>query len=185
MKDPFAISRMTAANAALQGWRLSVENIRNGGSQEDRIDLHGNLAHAQLAQADAAKALTAIQQLQQKGAASEAEVDAAEQRLKSADATLETLKEKSTEPYTARRFAETRRRMWPTRRRMWIPPKVQFNNANIVSPMAGNGVFDQCGALRLGSGGRRPDTRGGPQPCPDSRLLRRARDRQTAQPASR
>lgn len=44
MKDPFAISRMTAANAALQGWRLSVDNIQNGGAQEDRIDLHGNLS---------------------------------------------------------------------------------------------------------------------------------------------
>jgi HlyD family secretion protein len=136
MKDPFAISRMTAANAALQGWRLSVENIRNGGSQEDRIDLHGNLAHAQLAQADAAKALAAIQQLQQKGAASEAEVDAAEQRVRSADATLETLKEKSTEPYTASDLRNATAHLADAQANV-DSAKVQFNNANIVSPMAG------------------------------------------------
>ncbi|MGA1982408.1 MAG: efflux RND transporter periplasmic adaptor subunit [Acidobacteriaceae bacterium] len=100
MKDPFAISRMTAANAALQGWRLSVENIRNGGSQEDRIDLRGNLANAQLEQVQATKALAALQQLQQKGAASAAEVDSAEQRLKAANATLEQMNEKTKEPYS-------------------------------------------------------------------------------------
>jgi HlyD family secretion protein len=136
MKDPFAISRMTAANAALQGWRLSVENIRNGGSQEDRIDLHGNLAHAQLEQVQATKALAALRQLQQEGAASAAEVDAAEQKLKAANATLETMNEKNTEPYTAADLRNATAHLADAQANV-DSAKVQFNNANISSPMTG------------------------------------------------
>jgi HlyD family secretion protein len=136
MKDPFAISRMTAANAAMEGWRLSVQNIQNGGSQEDRIDLHGNLAHAQLAQADAEKALTVLQQLRQKGAASEAEVDAAQERLKSANATLQTMQEKSTEPYTDLDLKNAKAHLADAQANV-DSAKVQFNNANISSPIAG------------------------------------------------
>jgi HlyD family secretion protein len=136
MKDPFAISRMTAANAALQGWRVSVDNIRNGGSKEDRIDLHGNLAHAQLDQAKAAKELAALQQLQQTGAASAAEVDAAEQKLKAANTTLETMNEKTTEPYTAADLRNATAHLADAQANV-DSAKVQFNNANISSPMAG------------------------------------------------
>jgi HlyD family secretion protein len=136
MKDPFAISRVTAANAALQGWRLSVENIRNGGSQFDRIDLHGNLAHAQLAQADAAKTLAAIQQLQQEGAASQAEVDAAAEKLKSANATLQTLQQKDTNPYSASDLKNATSHLADAQANV-DSAKVQFNNANIASPMSG------------------------------------------------
>jgi len=136
MKDPFAISRMTAANAALQGWRLSVESIRNGGTQQERIDLNGNLSHARLAQADAAKTFAAIQQLQQRGAASQAEVDAAADKLKNANATLQTLQQKETQPYTASDLRNATSHLADAQANV-DSAKVQFNNANIASPMAG------------------------------------------------
>jgi len=131
MKDPFAISRMTAANAALQGWRLSVENIRNGGTQQERIGLNGDLAHAQLAQADAAKTLAAVQQLQQRGAASQAEVDAATEKLKTANATLQTLQQKETQPYTASDLRNATSHLADAQANV-DSAKVQFNNANIA-----------------------------------------------------
>jgi HlyD family secretion protein len=136
MKDPFAISRMTAANAALEGWRLSVQNIRNGGSQEDRIDLRGNLAHAQLAQAGAAKALAALQKLRQQGAASQAEVDAAQQKLQDANTTVQALQQKTTEPYTAADLKNATAHLADAQANV-DSAKVQFNNANIPSPIAG------------------------------------------------
>jgi HlyD family secretion protein len=136
MKDPFANSRMTAANAALQGWQLSVENIRNGGSKGDRIDLHGNLAHAQLTQADAAKSLAALKQLQKRGAASAAEVDAAGQKLQAANATLQTLKEKGTEPYSASDLRNATAHLADAQANV-DSARIQFKNANISSPMAG------------------------------------------------
>jgi HlyD family secretion protein len=90
MKDPFASARIATANSALQAARVADQNIRSGGSQEERIGLEGDLKHAQLAQAEAAKGLAALERLQQQGAASAAEVDAAQQRLQAADATLQT-----------------------------------------------------------------------------------------------
>jgi HlyD family secretion protein len=136
MKDPFAISRMTAANAALQGWRVSVDNIRKGGSQLDRIGLHGELAHAQLEQGAAAKTLASLQQLQQKGAASAAEVDAAAQKLQAANATVSTLSEKTTEPYTAADLKNATSHLADAQANV-DSAKVQFNNANISSPIVG------------------------------------------------
>jgi HlyD family secretion protein len=136
MKDPFAISRMATANAALQGARVGDENIREGGSQEDIIALKGDQAQAELSQANAVKSLSALQQLQKKGAASTAEVDAAEQKLQTATATLETLKEKSTERYRPSNIREADARVADAQSTL-DAAKNQFNNANISSPMAG------------------------------------------------
>jgi HlyD family secretion protein len=47
MKDPFAISRLATANAALQGARVGNQNILSGGSQEDLIGLRADLQHAE------------------------------------------------------------------------------------------------------------------------------------------
>jgi HlyD family secretion protein len=136
MKDPFAISRMTAADAALQGARVGDENIEKGGSQEDLIGLRGDLAHAKLSQAEASKALAALQKLQQQGAASAAEVGAAQQTLQNANATLTTLQAKSTEPYRQSDVRQARARVADAQASL-DAAKNQFSNANISSPMAG------------------------------------------------
>jgi len=136
MKDPFAISRMATANAALQGARVGDENIRNGGSQEDLIGLKGDLAQAKIAQSNAAKSLAALQQLQARGAASTAEVDAAQQKLQTANTTLATLKDKSTERYRPSNVREADARVADAQATL-DAAKNQFNNANISSPMAG------------------------------------------------
>jgi HlyD family secretion protein len=136
MKDPFAVSRMTAAKAALEGWRLSEENIRKGGSQSERVDLSGKLEQAQLAQQKASKDLTALKDLQQKGAASDAEVNAAAQKLKSTSATLQNLQEKSTDSYSAADLKNATSHVADAQANV-DSAKVQFNNANIASPMAG------------------------------------------------
>jgi HlyD family secretion protein len=136
MKDPFAISRVTAANAALAGARVGEENIEKGGSQEDLIGLQGDLAHARLSQTDAAKALASLQKLQQQGAASAAEVEAAQQKLQAANATLATLQAKSAGPYRPSDVHQARARVEDAQASL-DAAKNQFNNANISSPMAG------------------------------------------------
>jgi HlyD family secretion protein len=136
MKDPFAISRMATANAALQGARVGDENIRKGGSQEDLIALKGDLAQAELSRANAAKSLAALQQLQKKGAASTAEVDAAQQKLDTATDTLTALNEKNTERYRSSNVREADARVADAQATL-DAAKNQFNNANISSPMAG------------------------------------------------
>ncbi|HEY4382808.1 MAG TPA: efflux RND transporter periplasmic adaptor subunit [Acidobacteriaceae bacterium] len=136
MKDPFAVSRMTAARAALDGWQLSEENIRNGGTKQDQIDLHGKLEQAQLTQADATKSLNALRQLQQKGAASEAEVNAAAQKVQSANEVLQNLREKSSNPYSAAELKNATSHLADAQANV-DSAKVQFNNANIASPIVG------------------------------------------------
>ncbi len=136
MKDPFAISRVTAANAALAGARVGQENIEKGGSQEDLIGLQGDLAHARLSQTDAAKALAALQKLQQQGAASTAEVEAAQQKLQAANATLRTLQAKNSERYRPSDTRQAKARVEDAQASL-DAAKNQFNNANISSPMAG------------------------------------------------
>jgi len=136
MKDPFAAERITGTYAALQAAQSGDENVRKGGSQEERINLQGDLVHAELAQAQAAKTLAARKQLQEKGAASTAEVEAAEQQLQAASATLQTLKERSTERYSAGDAKTSEAKVADAKANLQSA-KVQFANANISSPMSG------------------------------------------------
>jgi len=47
MKDPFANSRVAAADASPQSAEVSRENVQHNGSQEDRINFASDLDHAQ------------------------------------------------------------------------------------------------------------------------------------------
>jgi HlyD family secretion protein len=136
MKDPFAAERISGTDASLQAARVADQNIHQGGSQEDRIALQGDLVHAQLAQAQAAKTLAARKQLQQQGASSQAEVDAAQQQLDAANATLQTLRQRSTGRYSAGDISSAEARVIDAQESV-KSAKVQFDNANISSPLAG------------------------------------------------
>ena len=136
MKDPFAISRMTAANAALEGWKLTAQDIGNGGTQGELIDLHGDLVKAQQSQAEAAKTLATLQRLQQQGAASQAEVDTAKEKLDSANATLQTLQKRSVGRYSPLDLKNAQEHLADAQANV-DSARVQFNNANISSPIAG------------------------------------------------
>jgi HlyD family secretion protein len=98
MEDPFAYSRVATADANLQAARADYEDVHKGGSQQDRITLAGDLKQAQLAVVQDTKALNALKELQHKGAASDAEINSAQQRLDSANASLKTLEEKKSDP---------------------------------------------------------------------------------------
>lgn len=136
MRDPFAISRLATANAALQGARVGDENIQDGGSQEDLIGIQGNLKQAEITQVDAQKSYEALKQLQAKGAASEAEVESAQKRLQSANASLATLQAKTTKRYRPSDRREAAAKLADAQASL-DAAKNQFNNANIHSPMAG------------------------------------------------
>jgi HlyD family secretion protein len=136
MKDPFAISRLTAADAALQAARVSNENLRKGGSQEERIAAAGDLQHAEQTQMAAAKSLAALKQLAQKGAASSAEVASAQQRLDAADVTLGTIRARVAERYSPKELKSSGSHVSDAEANLQSA-KIQFNNANIASPIAG------------------------------------------------
>jgi HlyD family secretion protein len=136
MKDPFAAARITGADAALTSAQVSQQDIHDGGTPAERINLAGDIEHAQLAQAQAQKALAALEQLQQKGAASAAEVAEAQQKLNDASTTLATLEKRSTGTFRAGDVRSAQARVADAKANLQSA-KIQFDNANIASPMAG------------------------------------------------
>lgn len=136
MEDPLAYSRLATAQANLQEARVSYEDVHKEGSQQDRIALGGDLEQAQLSVAQAGKSLSALQQLQQKGAASAAEVSAEQQKLESANAALRALEEKKTNRYSANDIANSTTHLKEMQEAL-DAAKNQFGNANISTPMAG------------------------------------------------
>jgi HlyD family secretion protein len=101
MADSDAVARVATAKSTLQSAESGLQDVTQGGTQDERIGLSGDLARAQLQQQQATSDLAALKQLQQKGAASPSEVAAAEQRLQTADNSLKGLQLRSTQRYSA------------------------------------------------------------------------------------
>lgn len=101
MDDSDAVARLAAANAALRTAQANLHDLEQGGSQDERIALSGDLGRSKAQQQEAAKNLAALKQLQQKGAASASEVASAEQRLQSTTSALQNVQMRSTQRYSA------------------------------------------------------------------------------------
>jgi HlyD family secretion protein len=100
MDDSDAVAKLAAAQAALRTAEATLHDLEQGGSQEEHIALSGDLGRAQLQQQQATKDLAALQQLQQKGAASASEVLAAEQRMQAANTSLQGVQMRGTQRYS-------------------------------------------------------------------------------------
>ena len=100
MEDSDAVAKLAAANATLRTAEATLHDMEQGGSQEERITLNGDLSRTQLQQQQATQDLAALRQLQQKGAASPSEVAAAEQRLQVANNALQGFQSRSTQRYS-------------------------------------------------------------------------------------
>ncbi len=101
MDDSDAVAKRATANATLRTAEATLHDMEQGGSQEERLSLNGDLSRTLLQQEKATKDLAALKQLQQKGAASPGEVAAAEQQLQVATNTLQGLQMRSTQRYSA------------------------------------------------------------------------------------
>jgi HlyD family secretion protein len=84
-----ALSQLRTAEAGLQA-------VKTGGTQEEVLTTRADLAKAQTERDEAQRNLQAIQKLQQNGAASPAEVEAAQNRLQKANADAQLLQSKLT-----------------------------------------------------------------------------------------
>jgi HlyD family secretion protein len=100
LDDADSVARLATANATLSTAQANLHDIGQGGSQEERITLSGDISRMQLQKMQAAKDLAALQQLQQRGAASASEVAAAQQRFESANASLQSLESRNTQRYS-------------------------------------------------------------------------------------
>ncbi|HEV2708694.1 MAG TPA: efflux RND transporter periplasmic adaptor subunit [Edaphobacter sp.] len=136
MNDADALARVATAKAALRTAQASLHDLQQGGSQDERIALQGDLGRGQLQQQQAAKDVAALKQLQQKGAASASEVASAEQRLQSANSSLQNVQMRNTQRYSAPDRARAEAQLAEAQAGVAAAQK-GYANANIRSPLAG------------------------------------------------
>lgn len=101
MDDADAQSHLATARAALENSLLLQRDIESGGSPEEITRFKSELATANLDQQQATTELATRQALFQKGSASRAEVAAAQQRLDTANLTLQNAKGHTTGRYNS------------------------------------------------------------------------------------
>jgi HlyD family secretion protein len=99
MDDTEARSRLATAQAALKGAQASYQAAKNGGTQEERNSLKGEIAKAQIDHDQAQQNLKTLQSLQASGAASPSEVNAAQTRLAADTSTIQVLQQRLTDRY--------------------------------------------------------------------------------------
>jgi len=136
MEDADALSRLATANASLSSAQATLHDMEQGGSQEERISMAGDLSRAQQQQQQAEKSLAALRLLQQKGAASASEIAAAEQRLQMANSTLQGVQQRQTQRYSATDRSKVQAQLNDARASVTAAQNT-YGNANIRSPLAG------------------------------------------------
>jgi HlyD family secretion protein len=99
MDDKYALANLAHANSTLEAAQLAASDIQHGGTQDERNGFASDLSKAKLQRQQDAASLAALQQLQQKGAASPGEVTAAQHRVQVDDSNLHTIEQHSTQRY--------------------------------------------------------------------------------------
>jgi HlyD family secretion protein len=136
MDDSEVVARLAAANSTLQNAQSGLQDLTQGGTQEERNVLEADLARAQLQQQQAASDLAALQQLQQKGAASPSEVAAAEQRLQTANGTVKSLQLRRTDRYSATDRSRSEAQLADAKAAV-AAARSSYADNNVRSPVAG------------------------------------------------
>jgi len=136
MDDSDAVAHLASANATLQTAQANLHDLTQGGSQDERIGLAGDLNRAQLQQQQATNDLAALKQLQQKGAASAGEVSAAEQRLQTAEISVKSMQMRSTQRYSATDRSRSEAQVADAKATV-IAAQSNYSKANIRSKIAG------------------------------------------------
>jgi HlyD family secretion protein len=136
MDDSDAVAKLAATNATLRTAEATSHDMEQGGSQEEHITLTGDLGRAQLQQQQATKDLAALQQLQQKGAASASEVVAAEQRLQNANSSVQSFQMRGTQRYSPADKARIQAQVSDARAAL-ASAQSNYDSFNIRTPKAG------------------------------------------------
>ena len=137
MNDSDAVARVATATSALRTAQANLHDLEQGGSQEERITLSGDISREKAQQQQAEKDVAALKQLQQKGAASASEVVSAEQRLKAATDALQNTEMRSTQRYSTPDRARAEAQLADARADLAAAQK-GYADVNIHSPLAGS-----------------------------------------------
>ncbi len=136
MDDSDAVAKLASANAALRTAEATLHDMEQGGSQEERVALSGDLSRAQLQQQQAQRDIVALQQLQRTGAASASEVAAAQERLQVANTSLQNIQNRTTQRYSPTDKARIEAQVADARASLQAAQST-YNSYNIRTPQAG------------------------------------------------
>lgn len=136
MNDANAKAQLATALASLKGAQAGYQAILQGGTQQQRLALQGEMSNAQLQRGQAIRDLEALKKLQTTGAASASEVGAAQQRLDAANASLKNLQQRKTSSYGADDLSHAKASLADAQAG-YAAARQAVNEANIRAPFAG------------------------------------------------
>jgi HlyD family secretion protein len=136
MDDADALARLASANSALRAAELAASDIEQGGTQDERNTYASDLSRAKLQRDEDTAALAALEQLQQKGAASPAEIAAARARVQLDDSTLHGIEQHSTARYGEADRARAQAQLADARAAV-AAAKSSYANTDIRTPISG------------------------------------------------
>jgi HlyD family secretion protein len=108
LDDADAVAHSVGALASLRGAQANYQATEQGGTQEERYSLAGEIAKAQMDRDQAQHDLEALRKLVAQGAAAPSEVASAQQRLDAANTSLATLEKRQTARYSPADIAHSR-----------------------------------------------------------------------------
>ncbi len=136
LDDADVVSRIASATANLRTAQANANDLQQGGTQEERNSISGDLARARLGKEQAAKDVSTLQALQAKGAASAAEISAAEQRLRNADAALAGAQLRQTQRYSENDRSKSAAQIAESRQAL-AAAEVDYAKYNVRAPYPG------------------------------------------------
>ncbi len=136
LDDAEARSLAARALAQLRSAEASLQAIKAGGTQEEVLTIHSDLIKAQAERDDAQRNLQAIQKLRQNGAASPAEVEAAQNRQKKAEADVQLLQSKLSGRYSTPEVAKVEASAAEARA-AYASAEDTLHHSNVTAPFAG------------------------------------------------
>lgn len=136
MDDADATAKLASATTALRTAQVALQDVQQGGSQDERLSFAADLARAKQQQSQAKSDLLALQKLQQKGAASQSEVIAAQQRLQAAEASTQSIQTRSTSRYSPAEVARAQAQLDDAQASL-AAARINYDHVSQRSPLSG------------------------------------------------
>lgn len=136
LDDADARLQAAKAEAQLKGAQADLTAVQGGGTQEELLTTRNALVKAQTDRDAAKRNLQAMQKLLQTGAASQSEVDTAQNRLRVDDSQVQLLEQKLKDRYSKQEIGHVEAQQTEARASLQAAQEV-LKNANISAPRDG------------------------------------------------
>ena len=136
LDDAEARSQAARALAQLRSAEAALSGIKAGGTQEEVLTIRADLTKAQAERDEAQRNLQAVQKLRQGGAASPAELEAAQNRQKKADADVQLLQAKLNGRFSSPEVAKVEASAAEARA-AYAAAQELLHHSNVTAPFAG------------------------------------------------